>query len=455
MRLTTFLLLAASSLLSAPRATAAVRPHYGGTLQVKMQTAPTSLDPGDSSQGNPLESRNLLSLMFETLVSLDEQGKPQPSLAISWQSEPGNQRWRFLLRSGVTFPDGTSLTSDLVAASLRRTNPTWKVFSEGEAVVIERDVPAPDLPADLTMQRNSIAKRVGGKVLGTGPFAIAQWDPGKKLVLTARDDYWGSRAFLDSIEVEMGKNLREQMISLDLGKAQLIEVAPEQTRRAMAGGRHLESSSPVELIALVFGQRPSSADDERQRQALGLSIDRGLINTVLLQGAGEPTGSLLPNWMTGYGFVFPASMDLEQARQVRSGIPHTTAWTLSYDSADPISRVIAERIVLNARDAGLGIQIATAKSADLQLVRMPLISLDPQIALRDLAVKLGLPQPSSGGVSADDLYGIENRLLQAHRVIPMVHLRTAYGVSNTVKNWRILRDGGWEMPDVWLAADKP
>jgi hypothetical protein len=159
--------------------------------------------------------------------------------------------------------------------------------------------------------------------------------------------------------------------------------------------------------------------------------------------------------MTGYGFLFPASINLALARQVRSEIPHTTAWTLGYDSTDPAARVIAERIVLNARDAGLGVQITSAGGADLRLVQVPLTSLDPEIALSDLAGRLGLPQPTVGTGSVDDLYGAENKLLQAQHVIPLLHLRTAYGVSNTVKNWRTLRDGNWRLPNIWLAAEKP
>jgi ABC-type transport system substrate-binding protein len=420
-----------------------------------MRAAPTTLDPADSDQPGWVESRKLFGLMFDTLVSLDEQGRPEPALASSWQAEPGNQRWQFFLRRGVTFQDGGPVSPDAVAASLRRTNPTWKVFSEGQAVIIERDSPVPDLPAELTLPRNCILKRESGKLAGTGPFAVTQWDPGKKLVLSAREEYWGGRAFLDAIEIEMGKSFREQLISFDLGKAQLIEIAPEQAHRAMAEGRRMESSAPVELIALVFSHDSQSPEDARQRQALALSIDRELLNTVVLQAGGEPAGGLLPNWLTGYGFLFPASIDLALARQVRSEIPHTTAWTLGYDAVDPTARVIAERIALNARDAGLGIQITSANGPDLRLVRVPLISLDAQIALSDLAARLGLPQITVGGGSLDYLYGAESKLLQPQRVIPLLHLRTAYGVSNTVKDWGTPRDGSWRLPNVWLATEKP
>jgi hypothetical protein len=111
--------------------------------------------------------------------------------------------------------------------------------------------------------------------------------------------------------------------------------------------------------------------------------------------------------------------------------------------------------VLNARDAGMGMQTATASSADLRIVRLPLISIDPQIALKELASELGLPQSKSTFNSIDELYATENKLLQSQRVIPLLHLRTANGVSNTVRNWRTARDGSWLMPNVWLAAEKP
>jgi ABC-type transport system substrate-binding protein len=455
MRLTGFPSLVASSLLCALSVSATTRPNYGGTLHIEMRAAPISLDPGDSNRTDWFESRNLFSLIFDTLVTLDAQGKAQPALASSWRAESGNQRWQFFLRHGVSFQDGAPVTPDAVAASLRRTNPTWKVFSEREAVTIERDAPAPNLLAELTLPRNSIVRREGAKTSGSGPFAVLRWDPGRKLVLTARDDYWGGRAFLDAIEIDMGRSFREQMISFDLGKAQVIEVAPEQAHRATAEGRHVESSAPAELIALVFSRDPQSPEDARQRQALALSIDRELLNTVVLQGGGEPAGGLLPNWMTGYAFLFPAAIDLALARQVRSDIPHTTSWTLGYDPADATARVVAERIVLNARDAGLGIQITSATGADLRIVRIPLVSLDAQSALCELAAGLGLPRPKFSSSSVDDLYGAENQLLQSQRVIPLLHLRMAYAVSSAVKNWRIAGDGSWRLSDVWLAAEKP
>src|SRR5580704_15153596 len=149
MRPTAFPLLVASSLLWAAGSSAAVRPHYGGILHAEMRAAPTSLDPADSSQADWFGFRDMCTLMFETLVSLDEHGKPQPGLASSWQAEPGSQRWQFFLRRGITFQDGTPVTQDAVAASIRTTNPKCKVSDDVEALIIVPDLAVPDLAAEL------------------------------------------------------------------------------------------------------------------------------------------------------------------------------------------------------------------------------------------------------------------------------------------------------------------
>jgi peptide/nickel transport system substrate-binding protein len=389
------------------------------------------------------------------LVALDNTGKPQSSLATSWQSEPRSQRWQFSIRRGIAFQDGTPLTSDVVAASLRAVNPTWKVFSEGEAVIVETPSPDPSLPAELALPRNSIVRRDAGKISGTGPFTVSQWVPGKTLTLSAREDYWGGRPFVDSIEIEMGRSYREQMIALDLGKSQIIEVAPDQLHRASTENSHVEHSDPVELVALVFARDRQSADDGRIREALALSIDRESLNKVVLQSGGEPSASLLPNWMTGYAFIFPSSIDLARARQDLAGLQPTPRWTLGYDASDPGARVLAERIALNAHDAGLVIQ-PTSGPADLRLVRIPLVSLDAHVALAELAKSLGLAQPKfNDNSNSDDLYAAENTILQSQRVIPLLHLRIASAVQATLKNWQEAGDGSWNLPDAWLGSAIP
>jgi peptide/nickel transport system substrate-binding protein len=363
------------------------------------------------------------------------------------------QRWQFLLRPGVTFSDTTRLTGEVAAASLRAANPSWRVSSVGNIVVIERDSPSPGLLAELALPRNCIVKRDGEKLIGTGAFVVRQWEPAKKLVLMARDDYWNGRPFLDTIEVALGRTYRDQMMAFDLGQAQLIEIAPEQAHRAATETRKVSTSAPGDLLALVFAQDSRSPDEAKLRQSLSLSIDRGLINNVLLQGGGETTAALLPNWMSGYEFVFSPSQELTRAQQLRGEVPQAPLWTLSYDASDFLARVIAERIVLNARDAGLRLQLGVSSAADVRLLRIPLVSPDPQVALSGLAAAADLAQPNFIGDSVEELYKNEDALLRLQRVIPLLHFRTAYAVSMNVQGWAVGRDGRWNLPDVWLVGN--
>src|SRR5262249_47169534 len=250
---------------------------------------------------------------------------------------------------GVTFSDGVPLTADTIAASLRSANPKWRIFPAAEGVMIECEAPNPFLPAELAQSRYGIAKR-DKQLRGTGPFTIQEWIPGKKLTLTARDDYWNGRAFLDAVEIELGKTPRDQVIAFDVGKLDLMELSPETG--FTANDRRIKQSFPMQWVGLVFARAPSS-NEAGLREALGLSIDRATINNVLLRGSGELTGSLLPEWMSGYSFLFPISRNLDRARQLTSEARSASGWTVSFDSTDPLLRLIAERIVLNAKDAGL------------------------------------------------------------------------------------------------------
>lgn len=436
---------------------AETRPQYGGTLRVAMHAAPASLDPADSTQADSFARRNLTFLIFETLVAADAGGRLHPGLASSWHASSGptldNQRWQFQLRRQVKFHDGTALTAELVAASLRVANPGWKIMSEIDSVVIELEAADPELPAELALPRNAIVKRTAdGKLSGTGPFHISDWQPGKKLVLAAAEDYWKGRPYLDTIEIEMGRSLHDQLIALELGRTELVEVAAEQSHRVTMEGRPVAASEPVELIALLFAHDAQTPAEKSLRDALALSVDRGSIRSVLLQGTGQPAGSILPNWMTGYGFVFPADADLARARHEREEAKVASVWTIGYDPGDSISHLLAERIALNARDAGLILQPTTAVTADMRVARIPLVASDPWITLREVATSAGLARPAADGGSVEELYGAEQTILATQRIIPLFHLPVTYAASASLHDWKPGLDGSWDLADVWLGS---
>jgi ABC-type transport system substrate-binding protein len=468
-------LVVSSMMVGALAAKAETRPQYGGVLHVAMRAAPTSLDPAELdgaelAQADSFARRSLTMLLFDTLVTTAENVRAQPSLATSWQAsqvnqqgnQPGNQRWQFRIRRGVKFHDGTPLSAEIAAASLRAANPSWMVnvivSADADSVVI--DSSDPDLLAELALPRNAIVKRNPDNApSGTGPFHIVDWQPGKKLALAAEENCWRGRPFLDAIEIEMGKSFRDQMTALELGKADLVEVAPDQvhqfSQNRVAQEGRLASSTPMELLALLFTREVVSSEEKMLREALALSVERGSIRSVLLQGAGQPTAAILPNWMSGYGFVFPTDADLPRARHGREQVRTMPTWTVGYDGGDAVTRLLAERIALNAKDAGLTLQPTPAASADLRLVRIPLASSDPWIALAQVATLTGTPAGKVRGGSVEDLYASEVVLLATQRVIPLFHLPVSYAASPTLKNWSLRPDGSWTLAEAWLGVGRP
>jgi peptide/nickel transport system substrate-binding protein len=446
------ILLAASSLLwLALLSPAEQRPHYGGSLRVAMRETPQSIDPSTLAASG---SANISRLIFETLVRLDEAGHPQPLLATSWQAEPGNQRWRISLRDGVSFSDGFPLDAAAVVASLRSSNPDWKVIAVEEMVIIETPSPVANLPAELALPRNAIVHRTGEKIAGTGPFSVGDWTAGKRLSVPVNDNYWRGRPFVDSIDITFGVADREQTLALDLGKADIVEIASENIRRARADGRTVLSSEPAELLALVFSTDARNDDENHARNALAASLDTASLGDFVMQGGGGPTAALLPNWLSGYEFVFPSGRHAEHGEQQPSQPRHLLSWTLAYDSSDPAAHVVADRVLLNARDAGISIQLVSSGTADIRLARIPLLSSDPHLALTQLAIALQLPAPKFNSASIEDLYTAEKGLLHSRRVIPLLHLRNAIAVRSNVRDLIMLPDGTWELSNVWLAPEK-
>jgi peptide/nickel transport system substrate-binding protein len=426
---------------------AAVRPRYGGTLRIMVREAPGSLDPARLSAW---QGARIFSLMFEGLTRFDNHGRLQPGLAIRRQGDSSNQHWQFWLRPGVKFQDGTPLTAEAAATSLRATNPSWTVSADGDSVVIETSAPDAELPAEVALPRNGIAHHAGNKVVGTGPFTVSDWQPGKSLALAANEDYWGGRPFVDSVLVTLGQNWRQQMVALELGKADVVEVAPEQARRLSSAGRAIAESAPDELVALVFTREAQSGDEVRVRQALSAAIDRASIVTVLLQGQGEAAETILPNWMTGYAMLFAQAGEKTESATV-SGLAGTL--TLSYEASDPANQLIAERVALNARDAGIRVQTAaSAANADVRLVGIPLASLQPQLALQVAAGAAGLPIPQLQGTSPEELYGREKEMLQSGRIIPLAHVPEASAIGSGVNGWHADLSGRWSLADVWLGS---
>ena len=344
---------------------ARTRPHYGGTLHVETQ--------GDPWQGRDSIGRRMV---FDSLTRIDSSGAVLPALAVRWQSQNGDHRWQFWLRPGVRFHDGSLLTADGVVQSLTRSCaqcPWTAVRPLGDSVVFTMGSPDPVLPAELARSLYAISRQdASGDLVGTGAFRFVSQSNGL-LSLAAVDDAWQGRPFVDAVEINGGRSVRNQWLDLSSGRADVVEVPVENLHQAQQEHLAVMESGGCDLLVLSVA-RAGILQEDAQREAVALAVDRPALYNVIFQKQGEMTASLLPNALTGYSFLFPKERDLARAQALRGGA-NGAPLTLTVESANAVVQLAAERIALNLREAGFRVQVVphspvTAAAFDVEVVHL-------------------------------------------------------------------------------------
>jgi len=431
---------------------AATRPRYGGSLTVQLAVGFPSLDPSLASTDVSIEHERqaIGGLAFETLVSINPSGEIESRLATGWRAMNG-RRWRFVLRSKGVFHDGQPVTAASVIpslqAALKSRYSDVTVTGSGQTVTVQSESDLGDLAAELSLPRNAIYRKGdNGELIGTGPFRLEKWEPGRKALFGAFEEHWAGRPYIDSVIVNLGPLPRQ----LATSGADLWELPINGSRRVVPDGIRIWASLPNELVALVAPNL-----DPQVLEALALSIDRSSIVNVLAQRRGDAAGGLLPQWLTGYAFLFPTAPDAARAKLLLAR-SRPAALTLSCPPDDGFARSVADRISLNARDAGLTVQFTTAVVADLRLVRLSLPSANAALDLQEIRAFLGLQRPSNTAEAGrpDTLYHSELELLGQHKIIPLVFLPAIYGIGPRVHDWDASQNGraqAMHLESVWVS----
>lgn len=376
---------------------AAERPRYGGELRIELRAAPRTID---------VKEAPLFGQAFETIGRV----------AISWTRDTNRRQWTFQPRPKAAWHDGRAI----------------EPFTRPD-----------DKPLDDLLNEPLIRKSEDGAFLGSGPFRIAAFEAGKRLRLEAHPGHWAGRPYLDAIEIVFGRSLREQALAFDVGRADVIEVPWNETRRARQRPGRVVQSGLIELLALIFD---SSKVPQPVREAVALSLDRASIHSVLLQKQGAPTAALLPQWLSGWSFVFPVVRDVAKARTLGAN----ASLSFAYDRQDPLLRAIAERIALNVAEAGVALKPATTPASDIRLIEARISPADAATATGELATFFRVPVQ-------EDAFATERLLLEGARIVPLFHLPATYYVASRVRNWQgaWVESDRWDLSGVWLREAKP
>ncbi len=282
----------------------------------------------------------------ETLVEVDAEGRLAPGLASAWEVSSDGLTWRFAVREGVLFHDGTPLTAEAAAAALEVARakpgllgraPITGIAADGMAVAITLSAPFSALPAFLAEYRSQIlapgsygADGMATAVIGTGPYRIATLTPPQSLTATAFADYWGDAPAVAEVSYAAVGRAETRALMAESGDAEFVYGLDPATvtrlRRSDAVTVHA-APIPRSLLLKVNAAHPF-LDSAEARRALSLAIDRaGLAEAVLRYPEGAD--QLFPPSVAGWhsDAVEPLAHDPEEARRVLADL----GWTPGAD----------------------------------------------------------------------------------------------------------------------------
>jgi peptide/nickel transport system substrate-binding protein len=319
---------------------AAAEPASGKTLRWAGRGDPQTTDP--HSQNENL-TNNINILVYETLIDRDKKLALRPSLATSWE-QTSPTTWRFKLRPGVKFHDGTPFTADDVVFSYERARADT---SQLRAYAIASGMPKKidDLTVEFTTNgpnpielehvatinimsrawceanratkpQNYTQKEdmiTAHQANGTGPYMLKSREPDIRTVLTKNPNWWGIKEGRfegnadEVIYLPIGSDAT-RMAALMSGEVDLVNDPPPQDVprlkqipdiKVLEGSENrivfigMDQKRDELLYSNVKGKNPFK--DKRVRQALYQAIDIDAIKSTTMRGLSQPSGALLPS----------------------------------------------------------------------------------------------------------------------------------------------------------------
>src|SRR5262252_3145993 len=345
-----------------------------------------TLDPANHYS---ISATSVLRHVFDPLVDVTNDSKFVPALAESWRAVSSTQ-WRFTLRKGVAFHDGTPFTADSVVYTLKRVRDNTKliksfVYQDIESVekdgdygvVVTSKRPFGSLPAHLTMlgmlppSAGKSEETFFQKPVGTGPFRFSNWTHGDHIVMTANPAYWKPGVpRVEKVTFRFIPELSTRAAGVRAGEIHVIDrVTPDlvQTLKGSRGVKVLDVPA-VETQRWIFQLAKEPVKDQRLRQAISLAIDRNVIIKDLLRGYGRPVDSPVPPGLIGHTSLPAKPYDPEKARQIlkQAGYKDVSLDFVLMKDLYPKQLEIAQAVAAMLGEVGIkvmikNLEIATAR----------------------------------------------------------------------------------------------
>ncbi len=301
-----------------------------------------SMDPHSLNESLQL---NFTGNIYEPLVGRGKKLELVPALATEWK-QTAPTVWRFNLRKGVSFHDGTPFSADDVIFSYERAKGDGsdvKTYVQEIAEIRKVDshtidivtkAPFPILPDVISLwyimskkwceenratqpvdRRKGIENAASFRANGTGPFRLRAREPSVRTTLVRNGNYWDKKIETnidEAIFTPIG-NASTRVAALLSGEIDMMEPVPVQDIPRINGNPNLKVLQGPELRTIFLGMDQAREElqfssvkgknpfkDRRVRQAFYQAIDINAIQKVVMRGASTPTALMIAPGIKGF-----------------------------------------------------------------------------------------------------------------------------------------------------------
>jgi hypothetical protein len=456
-RITAGAVVLALALGASGSARSALGPRYGGELRIALAEAATTVEP---STPRGTADRILAGLVHETLLGVDDEGRPRPALVQSWASAADGREWTLRL-APATFHDGAPVGSADAVRGLRRflrsesaaAGHLARVLEGGDEyrrrssealagltsvddarLVLRFRVPTAVPLAPLASPAAAIVSARGA---GAGPFVPTTPPSGRGLSATAFGRHVRGRPFLDVVRLIVAPG--------DRGAD--ADVTPTAPPLPPATG----------LLLLILDPAAPPLATGRARALIAASVDRAQLARHFLPG-GEPAEALLaPTMLPG----LPAAAPPRSAAS-----PSPVAGRVVLRVASDVPQSASQRVVAHLTALGLEVQALPAPVAAAEAGQPRLLVWYPEVAeaglaLEELAALAGWPGAVRSALEAADtvrdfdrrraeMQRVEGTLRGTHVLVPLARLPLPLGGRSGVHALRVTASGALVVENAWV-----
>ena len=345
---------------------------HAKTIRIGNQGDALSMDPHSLNETLQL---SVTGNVYEPLVGRNKDLSLAPALATKW-TQPSPAVWRFELRKGVQFHDGSPFTADDVLFSFTRgsgegsdvksfTNDIKDVRKvDDHTVEIETKTPFPILPDVISLmyimskkwceanqaskpvdRRKGIENAASFKANGSGPFRVRERQPSVKTVFTLSPNYWGKvEGNVTEVIYTPISNDATRVAALLSGEIDVMEPVPVQDVARVNASANAKALTGPELRTIFLGMDQSRDEllyssvkgknpfkDKRVRQAFYQAIDIEGIKRTVMRGASNPTALLIGPGINGFSADMNKRLpyDVEAAKKLMADAGYAAGFELS------------------------------------------------------------------------------------------------------------------------------